>query len=119
MAWSITLDFQDGGGAREIKDIVLVNTIRRKKRLWNDLRPTIDTCVFEIVYDSTIWNLLLTETDDILVEITKDVSEYFGGVVYSNFTVLASATAEHLRLELSVLLAGTGLLEPRADRPHR
>lgn len=109
--WTITIDFQDGGGARDIKSLVLVNTIKRKRRIWTDLKPTIDTVSFSLIHNATIWNLLLEEEDDFLLVMTKDGSPYFSGVVYTNFDATAAATAEKLKLEA----ADPGVLLKRKD----
>jgi len=97
--WTITVDFNDGGGARDIKDLVLVNTIRRKRRLWTELKPSVDTVSFSIVHDATIWNLFLSEEDDFLLVMTKDGSPYFSGIVYTNFDATAAAKAERMKIE--------------------
>ncbi len=86
MSWTVIFDFQDGSGARDITNLVLLKSLSRKKQLHNNLKPVTDTCSFSITYDSTIINLLLTATKDVLVNIKKNTADYFSGIVRLNFT---------------------------------
>lgn len=88
MAWVVTLDFQDGYGARDITAYVLKNTFRRSLVWANELSPASSQLTFSIHNNTTIANLFLsTATKDILVTVTKDGSGYFSGIVQNQFEV--------------------------------
>ena len=86
MSWAVTLDFQDGNGARDITSLVLLKSLEKKTQLHNGLKPVIDTCSFRIGYDSVIINLLLTADKDVFVSIQKNTDDYFTGIVRLNFS---------------------------------
>ena len=84
--WVVNLDFQDGGGNRDISAKVIHKSFRRSRYIWKNLKPAQSACTFKMHRDATIINLLLSTTKDVLVSITKDASDYFYGIVKNTFT---------------------------------
>jgi hypothetical protein len=100
MAWTITLNYQDGGGARDIKSLVDKKTFQRKRRIWNKLRPTVNTLTFRMKWDSTHMTLLMTTTKDILIVVKDDAgADYFYGIVKPNFAVNTGTRPEWIQVE--------------------
>lgn len=65
MAIKFTLDFNDGSGARDVTNLVRRDSVQRYRGAWSKLKPTNNTLQYQLEWDSTINNLLMTTTADI------------------------------------------------------
>ena len=99
MSWYIGLDFQDGSGYREITDNVLLKSLKRTQTLHNKLAPTSDMLSFTMADNATIRQLLLTATDDVLIKVTKDSSDYFYGRVRTNHKITTTNYVNGIAVE--------------------
>jgi len=100
MAWTFTLDYQDGEGVRDIMGLVDAESILRRRRIWNKLAPTVNTLTFRMKWDSTHMALLMTTVKDILVAVNDgDGSAYFRGTVKPNFSVNTGVRPDYIQIE--------------------
>lgn len=91
MAWQIALNFQDGGGDRDITEYVLQGSFRREWRWANGLTPASSQLRFAIQNNATIANLFLAATStEVLVTVAKNGNGYFRGIVQNKFDVAVS-----------------------------
>lgn len=87
MSWQIQVDFQDGSGYRDITSLVKIHTFQKKEILWNRLKPTINTLSFELIRDTAILTLLLTEEAEPIINVTENGSAYFQGYIRPNYNL--------------------------------
>ena len=101
MSYTITFDFQDATGARDVTNLVSLKSLERKTQIHNSLKPVVNSCSFKMAYDATIINLLLTSTDDILVSVLDGVTPWFTGTVRKNFSgTVKAARVEKFKIEV-------------------
>jgi hypothetical protein len=100
MSWVINIDFQDGGGTHDISSLVLIDTIRRTRTLYNkNLQPTVDSLKFKMHRNTSYINSLLTNDDETLITVTKDGSDYFTGTIRPNFKLQVGAIVGQVQIE--------------------
>jgi hypothetical protein len=99
MAWSFSVNFNDGGGAHDITAMVELSTIRRNMALHSALKPTANTLIFQLRKGTTILNSLLTNDNDTDITVTKDAAAYFTGKVRANFEVQVGNILERVKVE--------------------
>lgn len=90
--WSVTLS--PGG---DITALVDVMSIKRTQRLFSELRPNLNRCDFRVIFDSTLWGVLISN-DPINCIITKDGSAYFTGTLSPNYTTEIRSGAKYINL---------------------
>lgn len=87
MAWSITLDFGDTTGPRDITDYVNLDSFRRQRQYHTDLRAVSWRLSFGMVRNPTISTLLLGNEGDVDISVTKDGDPYFVGQLDTDYVV--------------------------------
>jgi hypothetical protein len=99
MSWTIEFDYQDGSGFQNVTAQVDVQTFRRTETLWQNLKPVINTCTFQMRRNSTTITKLLTTEKEIDVRIQKNSNGYFRGYIRRNFNISLKQTVEPLKIE--------------------
>ena len=100
MAWSITLDFDDGNGARDITNYVDTGSFKRSRTLWKELQPTVDYLKFDMLWNSTIMNLFLgLDGADVSVAVQDDGEDYFTGYVRTNWDFSLTTRPQSFKVE--------------------
>jgi len=85
--WSFLINFNDESGNHDITSYVLLESIKRKRQLWKDLKPVVGTLTFDMQRNITIITKLLTTDGRIDITVTKDSEAFFKGTVRSNLKV--------------------------------
>ena len=100
MAWTITLDFDDGGGARDITTYVNEESFKRSRTLWNELQPTIDYLKFDMNWYETIVKLFLgLDGAEVAVVVQEDAVDYFTGYVRTNWNFSLTTRPQSFKVE--------------------
>lgn len=98
MAWLFRLDFDDGGGWKDITANVNTKSFRYNRYLFNELEPTVNNCSFDMRRDANI-NSLLTTEKDIAINIQKDSVDYFTGYVRKNFKLTVGPQVGPIKID--------------------
>lgn len=72
MSYQTYFDLQDGTGYRDVSAYIASDSLVVTTRAFNEsYTPAQNTATFKLVYDATLYNLLLAQTKDILVRIVE------------------------------------------------
>jgi hypothetical protein len=93
--WTIKADF--GSGLTDIAP-KHVQKITRDRRIHNELSPSIDTCTF-VITEQSLAISFQTTSQDIPIEIDKDGSAFFRGIVRPNYSRKYSSHLKGMQIE--------------------
>ncbi len=100
MAFTVTIDFDDGVGPRDVSNLVLQDSFIRRRTLWKSLAPQSNYLTFKMQRDSTIIALLLgSTTKEFFVVVTKDSGDYFSGLIRRNFKIVTTTLPQPVDIE--------------------
>ena len=85
--WQVEVSFNGGSSYTDITTDVLLYSFRKTHTLHNNLSPAANTCEFQVKYNSTLISNLLAVTQDPLVRIHRDASDWFTGIIRNNFSL--------------------------------
>lgn len=99
MAWLFQLDFQDGNGWRDITSSVLFETLKKDEQLHSELQPVQNQLSFSIHRNTTIANLLMGSTEDVLISVGDSGADYFSGVLQPDFSLSLTANVGPIQVK--------------------
>lgn len=99
ITWSFLIDFNDGGGDQDITAYVMIDTIKRRRQLWKNLRPVVDSLTFKMQRNPTTITKLLTTDGRIDITVMRDSSPFFKGLIRSNLKVSVRNTVQPVSIE--------------------
>ncbi len=100
MAYTVELDF--GAGWVDYTSYLYgLNPVKRRRAVYNDLRPVISSCTFSLVNNTAVVNSFLTTSDAVPCRILKDTAAYFLGYIRPTHkaTITSTYGLEALQLE--------------------
>jgi hypothetical protein len=121
----VELNFNDGGGWIDISRWTRLKELTRTRHIYNQLKPTIDSCSFKIQYNKDLINKLLYNENDINARVKKVeyfkpdsginpfrytpsddeydnevIADYFTGFVEKNYKMQSATRVEWIEVKL-------------------